>query len=105
MAMLDDILELTAAVETAIEEGDWLAAGDFDRRRQELLRSLLAERSAAELDADTRQALEQVLARNEASVARLTEQRRDLAGAQQRLRRGAVAVRAYTDAGGAHPGD
>ena len=105
MAMLDEILELTARVEAAIEEGDWLAAGDFDRRRQELLSALLGEHEAAELDSDTRQTLQQVLARNKASVTRLAEQRRELVGTQQRLRRGAVAVRAYTDAGGARTGD
>ena len=105
MAILDDILELTAAVETAIEVGDWLAAGDFDRQRQALLHALLAERSAADLDTETRQALQRVLARNEDSIARLTEQRSELTGTQQKLRRGAVAVRAYTDAGGVRPGE
>jgi hypothetical protein len=105
MQMLDEILELTASVESAIEEGDWLAAGDFDRRRQELLRTLLGGRNAAELDSDTRDALKQVLARNQASVARLAGERGELIGTRQRLRRGAVAVRAYSDAGGVHTGD
>jgi len=105
MQMLDDILELTASVEAAIEEGDWLAAGDFDRRRQELLRTLLGERNAAELDNEARDALQQVLARNQASVAKLAEQRGELIGTRQRLRRGAVAVRAYSDAGGVRTGD
>lgn len=103
--MLDDILKLTTAVEAAIEDGDWLAAGDFDRQRQALLHAMLAERSAADLDAETRQALQQVLARNEASITRLAEQRGELTGARQRLRRGAVAVRAYADTGGARPGE
>ena len=103
--MLDDILKLTAAVESAIEGGDWLAAGDFDRQRQVLLHALLAERSAADLDGETRHALQQVLARNEASITKLSEQRGELTGTRQRLRRGAVAVRAYTDAGGARPGE
>ena len=101
----NDILKLTAAVETAIDDGDWLAAGDFDRQRQALLHALLAERSAADLDAETRQTLQQVLARNEASISRLAEQRGELIGTQQRLRRGAVAVRAYTDTGGVRPGE
>lgn len=105
MAVIDEILELTAAVEAAIDDGDWLAAGNCDRRRQALLSQLLSERSESELDSDTRAALQQVLARNEASVARLTGQRQDLAGTQRRLRRGAVAVRAYQDAGEAHARD
>jgi len=103
--MLDEILELTAAVEAAIDGGDWLAAGDFNRRRQELLQALLGERGTAELDAGTREVLTEVLARNNASVARLSEQRGDLAGSQQQLRRGVIAVRAYQDAGEVHPGD
>lgn len=95
MSMLDEILDLTAAVEARIDDGDWLAAGQLNQRRQQLLTDLLARQAAGQLDADTREVLLDVLARNQASVARLRTEQHQLAGVSQRLRDGAQAVRAY----------
>jgi hypothetical protein len=105
MTVLDQILELTAAVENCVDEGDWLAADELNQRRQQLLRGLLQDRDAAQLDDATRQALREVLARNEASVVKLTAQRGELTGTRQRIKRGVAAVTMYQQASEARHGE
>ena len=95
MQALDKILALTDSVEACLDEGDWLAAAELNQRRQVLLVEVLAQRDSSHLEPGTRDALREVLARNQASVARLQAQRQELAGVQQRLKNGRAAVRAY----------
>ena len=103
MSPLDEILELTDAVEAAIEAGDWPAAGVLNGRRQNLLQELFAGRAPGDLDARTREVRRDVLDRNQATVSRLQGQQRAVASATQRLNQGGAAVRAYARNAAARP--
>jgi len=104
MSILDEIIALTGEVEAQIEQGDWLAAGELNQRRQQLLTNLLAGRAPGQLDPDTQEVLRDVLARNQATVVRLRSEQQQLAGVSQRMNDGVSAVRAYNLNAGADAG-
>lgn len=95
MSLLDDILELTDAVERCIDSGDWLGASDVNARRQQLLVQLCGDGNGRQLDAATRAALSHVLERNQATESRLRDERSRIAGSASTLKRGRQALDAY----------
>lgn len=95
MAGIDEILRLTERVEACIEDGDWVAAGEANARRYQLLEAFFADVPGGDLDPGTRAALTDVLARNRDTVARLQRERGAVEADQQRLNAGRNAVLAY----------
>lgn len=95
MPVLDDILDLTDAVEACVDQGDWLEAGRLNTRRQQLLVELCGDGDAAALEPAARAALRDVLDRNRATEARLQRERDHIAASARQIRRGHDAVDAY----------
>ena len=93
MSVLDKILELTDAVESCIDNGDWLGAGKVNAQRQQLLIELCGD--GRELDPVTRAALRDVLERNQAAEAKLRGGRGEIARSASRLNQGQQALDAY----------
>ena len=101
--MLDEILTLTDQVEVSLDEGDWIAAAELNSQRQALLTGLFANRAPEDMDAETRDVLRDILARNETAAARVRMERELVSTRQRRIHRSAAAVRAYEQAA-AHAG-
>ena len=95
MTILDRILELTRQVEEQVDRGDWLQAGTVDRERRQLLENLLAGDGLQKLAPEARAALQEILARNQHTVAKVRERQEQLAAASVQLNRAKGAVRAY----------
>lgn len=95
MGGLDEILDLTEQVEACLEAGDWSGAAEFNERRQQLLSAMFAERRPGEIDAETREVLRDILARNETAAARVRLEQELVATTQRRIHRSAAAVDAY----------
>ncbi len=93
-ASIAQILELTDAVEQAIDEGDWLHAGQLNADRHALLRNLFAD-GAPHLGVEEKAALRDVLNRNDAVVGKLGADRDRVAAAASRMRQGNRAVNSY----------
>lgn len=98
MTLLDRILALTAAIEAHVADGNWPGAAALDRERRTLLAELLAAQPGA-LDGVARGVLEELLARNRATLAQAEQQRQELGAALRTLTDSPAAVRAYTRAG------
>ena len=99
MGPLDQILALTAAIEARVDAGDWPGAAALDGERRTLLADLLAAQHGA-LDRTARGVLEELLARNRATLAQAEQQRAALGTALRKLGESPAAVRAYTRAAG-----
>ena len=95
MKHLARILELTDAIEARVADGEWSVAAGLDRERRELLAEALAEAPEALSRANARGLLEQLLARNEATVARVNAARSDLEDEARRSTAGVPALHAY----------
>ncbi len=95
MSVLDDILRLTDEVEHCIDQGDWLEAGRVNDRRQILLYSLFEGGGATRLDTATRDALRDVLRRNQTTVDRIRKERGIVAGTANRLQNNSDALESY----------
>jgi hypothetical protein len=83
VASLDDIVALTAAIEARVEAGDWPGAA-----------TLLSARPGG-LDRTARGVLEELLARNRATLARVEQERAAVGAALQALAQSPAALRAY----------
>lgn len=92
---IDQILTLTDEVERCLDDGDWLSASKLNAQRQALLTEFFAGQPIDNLDAGTRNALSEILNRNQAAVKRVQTERRELAGVSRRLSGSANAVSAY----------
>ena len=95
MPLLDRILELTRQVEERVDRGDWLQAGTLDMERRQLLEDLVAGDGLQKLAPAARAALQEILARNQHTVAKVQAQQKQLAAASSQLNRASGAVRAY----------
>lgn len=95
MTILDRILELTRQVEEQVDRGDWLQAGSLDMERRQLLEDLVAGDGLQKLAPEARAALQEILARNQHTVAKVQERQNRLAAASVQLNRARGAVRAY----------
>jgi hypothetical protein len=95
MTGLDQIMALTAAIEDRVNAGDWAGATGLDIERRHLLCELFEADPAAARDNGTRTVLEQLRARNDATVAGLAGAHQALAAAARNLKAAPVAVRAY----------
>jgi hypothetical protein len=94
VASLDDIVALTAAIEARVEAGDWPGAATLDGQRRTLLADLLSARPGG-LDRTARGVLEELLARNRATLARVEQERAAVGAALQALAQSPAALRAY----------
>ena len=95
MKTLDRIMEITEAVEQFVERGAWAEAGVLDEERRRLLTELLNDDSRETLD-EYREFLQGLLKRNEDTVHRMGERRRELlATAAGELNAGRSVARAY----------
>lgn len=99
MTLLDRILDLTAAIEASVEAGDWAGAASLDRERRELLGDLLAAQPGGVLDPAARAVLADLVRRNQATVARVAQERQAVGLTLRQLHDSPAAVRAYTRAG------
>ena len=95
MKHLDRILALTDAIEARVADGEWSVAAGLDRERRELLAEALADAPEALSLGNARGLLEQLLARNEATVARVTAARAGLDDEARRTTAGVPALHAY----------
>jgi hypothetical protein len=97
MKTLDRIMEITESVEQFVERGAWAEAGILDEERRRLLQELLNGESDESLD-EYREFLPALLKRNEATVQRLSQRRREmLAAAAGEINAGRSVARAYGD--------
>jgi hypothetical protein len=92
---LDHILELTAAIEARVGDGDWAGATGLDLERRRLLAEMFRVDPGSVPDAGAREVLQQLVARNEQTIARIHERRRTLMQEARQLGEGPTAVRAY----------
>ena len=95
MQALDRILSLTEQVEHHVERGEWAEAGALDADRCRLLAELFADpESAADLAA-YREAVEQLLMRNQQTIERVAARREQLSRESSSWQGASRAVRAY----------
>lgn len=95
MTRLDKILELTAAIEARVADGDWAGATSLDMERRQCLTELFTAEPAAVLDGSAREILQQLLARNDQTIARIQQTRRTLTVAAAQLHEVPAALLAY----------
>jgi hypothetical protein len=91
-------MEITEAVEQFVERGAWAEARVLDEERRRLLQELL-DGNPGETQDEHREVLQTLLKRNENTVQRLGERRREmLAAAANEISAGRSVARAYGEA-------
>jgi hypothetical protein len=91
---LDRILALTTAIEDRVADGDWSGAAALDVERQALLVRVCTAPGLV-VDSGTRELLEQLLARNNATIARVRSARQELDQEVRRFAAAPVAMASY----------
>ena len=95
MKCLDRIMELTDVIEERVLAADWAGATNLDIERRRLLGELFARDPDAAQGSENRAILEQLRARNEATMASVTGARQALTIAARQLDSAPAVVRAY----------
>lgn len=95
MSCLDRIMELTDVIEERVLAADWAGATGLDIERRRLLGELFAHDPDAARGSEYRAILEQLRARNEATMASVTSARQVLTIAARQLDSAPAVVRAY----------
>ncbi|MBL8225772.1 MAG: hypothetical protein JNM50_10600 [Chromatiales bacterium] len=98
MTLLDQILDLTAAIEASVDGGDWAGAASLDTERRALLGDLLATQPGGVVEPAARAVLADLVRRNQATVTRVERERQAVGMALRQLHDSPAAVRAYTRA-------
>lgn len=94
-ATLTSILELTEAVQSAIDEGDWLRASEIEARRRSMLEAFFAASAARGAGLEPAGALEQLRERNQRLIGEVQHHRRRVLRDASMIRTGQIAVDAY----------
>ena len=95
MNRLDRIMELTEVIEERVLAADWAGATVLDIERRQLLGELFVRNPDAAQGSDNRAILEQLKARNEATMAAVSSARQVLNIAARQLETAPAVVRAY----------
>ncbi len=95
MSCLDRIMELTDVIEERVLAADWAGATGLDIERRQLLCELFAHDPDAAQGSANRTILEQLRARNEATMTAVTSARQVLTIAARQLESAPAMVRAY----------
>jgi hypothetical protein len=95
MNCLDRIMELTDDIEERVLAADWAGATNLDIERRQLLGELFARNPDTAKNGENRAILEQLLARNNATMATLGSARQALTIAARQLDAAPTVVRAY----------
>ena len=95
---LATILELTDRVQTALDAGDWQRASELDAERRAQLERLVAEHGTGEPKSELRNALEQLLERNQRMIGEVHHHRRRVFRDAETVKTGRSAVNAYAAA-------
>ena len=95
MSCLDRIMELTDVIEERVLAADWAGATGLDIERRQLLGELFGRDPDAAQGSANRAILEQLKARNEATMASVTSARQVLTMAARQLDSAPAMVRAY----------
>ncbi len=95
MNCLDRIMELTDDIEERVLAADWAGATGLDIERRQLLGELFARHPDAAHDSENRAILEQLKARNAATMAAVGSARQVLTIAARQLDAAPAVVRAY----------
>lgn len=95
MNCLDRIMELTDVIEERVLAGDWAGATGLDVERRQLLGEMFARDPDAAGNNTNRAILEQLRARNEATIAAVGSARQVLTIAARQLESAPTVVRAY----------
>jgi hypothetical protein len=95
VTLLEQILDLTAAIEASVDAGDWPGAAALDGQRCGLLANLLAMQPRGQLEPAAREVFADLLRRNRATTSRVEHERQQLGTALRRLHESPAAMRAY----------
>ncbi|MEZ5565133.1 MAG: hypothetical protein R3F24_06265 [Gammaproteobacteria bacterium] len=95
MSLLDDIMSLTTAIEERVLNADWAGATDLDFQRRDMLQALFASQPDVTSDHQTREILQQLRARTDATSAAVRDTREALATTARQLQAASGVVRAY----------
>lgn len=95
MKCLDRIMALTDVIEERVLAGDWAGATGLDIERRQLLAEVFARDPDAASSDEHRAMLEQLRARNEITMAAVSNARQLLTIAARQLESAPAVVRAY----------
>lgn len=95
MNCLDRIMELTDDIEERVLAGDWVGATGLDIERRQLLGDLFTRNPDTAKNSDNRAILEQLMARNNATMEAVGSARQVLTIAARQLEAAPAVVRAY----------
>jgi hypothetical protein len=95
VTLLEQILDLTSAIEASVDAADWTGAAGLDRQRRTLLADLLAGQPGGQLEPAARAVFADLLRRNQATTSRVDRERQQLGDALRRLHESPAAMRAY----------
>jgi hypothetical protein len=95
MNSLDRIMELTDVIEERVLAGDWAGATGLEIERRHLLGEMFARNPDAAENNANRAIIEQLRARNEATIAAVASARQALTIVARQLESAPTVVRAY----------